>query len=147
MICSECGYRNDGSARLCRSCGAALEAKLCAKQLEEKLDRLSDKSDCLTPSPFDKKIKWVFFASAPVFIVLGTILLEMKIIGLFSAIFSVLAGITAGYPRFAWSLDKIRFIFITDISDLTPSNFWVRARKIGYWLIYGMAVGLFLHAL
>jgi len=149
MICDRCGYRNDDNAKNCSLCGAALEAKLSPEEQEKMLHRLSDRSDILTPSPLENVLKWIFLASAPVFFVLSVLFFKEAApqLGIIITIFSIFAGVSAGYPKFMWSLSKLRIIFITDTTDLTPSSFWSFGRKVSYWLFYGVAVGLFLFAL
>jgi ribosomal protein L40E len=148
MMCNRCGYKNDNSAKSCRSCSATLEAKPSEEQLEKTLNKLSDKSSGdLMPSPLERILKWVFFASAPVFLVLGILLFEIRALGLFAAILSVFAGVGAGYPKFMWGMQRFRLQLMTDTGDLKPSGFWVFGRKIGYWVVYGMAVAVVLYAL
>lgn len=148
MICESCGYRNQGDVKNCSGCGKTLAPKMSGEQsdamLTKMVNRLSDNSDNLTPSPTDKVMKWVFFAAALILFVLMLIFTKQIGYALILAFFSIIGGINAGYPNFLWELEKLRLSFsVNNSGDMTPSDFWSFGRKLSYWIILVMVVVFF----
>jgi len=142
MICSNCGSRLNSTDNKCRHCG---EEKPSAEELEKMIKKTFDKADHLKASSLDRVMKWIFFASAPVFITLSVLFSEEKIIILyiFPAGLSVFAGILAGYPKLIWEMEKLRMAGKIYTEGLEPTDKWSIGRKISYWVFYGLAIFLF----
>jgi len=141
MICFNCGSKINRSDSKCRHCG---EEKPSAEDLEKMIRKTLDKEDHLKASSLDRVMKWIFLASAPVFITLSVLFSEEKIIILyiFPAGLSVFAGILAGYPKIMWAIEKHEMARKIYTEGLEPTDNWSIGRKISYWVFYGLAVFL-----
>ena len=142
MICDMCGYKNGTNDRKCRNCGAALQAMPSEAELSAMLKRLSDRSDALTASRIDRIMMWVSFAMAPVSFAICLISTREISLAFMAAIFAIIAGIMAGFPKAIWAIDKIRISIIANSDDMTPSDFWSSTRVFMYWAFIVLVVAL-----
>ena len=133
MFCEKCEHKNRNIDEKCRNCGTDLK-RLSEDEVSAMLIRLSERSDNLIASKFDKIMKWVFFILVPVSFILCFISTnEIWLLDAFlSAFFLIFAGITAGFPSAVWQLEKLRISFFADSDDITPNEYWPFARRALY---------------
>ncbi|MDR0326415.1 MAG: hypothetical protein LBI19_10010, partial [Oscillospiraceae bacterium] len=144
MICDSCGYRKQEGVKSCRGCGVTLDSKMRGEEISSMLNRLSDRSDILTPSTLDIAMTWVFFAAAIAIFVVTLVFSKHFGYALLFAGVSVLGGVNAGHPKVIWELEKFRLSFKANgTDDLTPSDFWKIGRKISYWVIFALVIAAF----
>lgn len=136
MICESCGYRNKNSAKSCRGCGAALGPKMSDPEVSAMLNRLSDRSDALTASPFEKGIGLVLFSLSLVNLLVCIFFSSHPASNVYAIFFSIFGGVIARYPEALWKMDTLRLRFYTHVDDLAPNDLWSFSRKVLYWVFF-----------
>ena len=142
MICDACGYRNKDNAKKCMGCGAALEPKMSEEELSAMLDEMSDRSDPLTASPFDKVMGLVFFSLSLVILLVCILFPVHSLISITAILFMIVGGLIARYPKVIWELDMLRIRWYANADNLTPNDFWPISRRISYWFLFVFAIAL-----
>jgi len=119
------------SAKKCRSCNSVAGEKFNDAELAKVLND----SDELNPSQLERVLSWIFFISAAIFFVLGMIYFDTRELSILPAVFSILAGVSAGYPRALWALERARLsLRAHGTAELHPTELWTIRRKISYWI-------------
>lgn len=147
MICDSCGFRNSSNAPKCINCGAELKSRISSEEISRMIDRLSDRSDALTASEFERILKWILFSLAAAELLLCLIFSGQPTAGVLAALSALMAGICAGYPNAIWKLNKLRISMYADADDLTPNDFWSYGRKLSYWILCFISVVLLIVSL
>jgi len=142
MICDSCGYKNDDYAKSCIGCGTVLKPKLSDEELSYMLNRMSDRSDPLTASRFDKKIGLVFFSFSLIILLVCLIFSAQPFISAIATILAIVGGIVARYPKVIWEINKLRLSVYANADDITPTDFWSLSRKISYWILFVFTIAL-----
>lgn len=147
MICDSCGFKNSNNAKKCISCGAELKSGMSSAEISRMVDRLSDRSDTLTASEFERILKYIFFSLAAAEPVLCLVFSGQLAAGVIAAFSALLAGVSAGYPNVIWELNKFRISMYANADDITPNDFWAYGRKISYWILFVISVVLLIVSL
>lgn len=140
LICSLCGFKNSSNTEKCISCGAELKTGMSSGEISAMIDRLSDRSDALTASEFERILKWVFFALAAAELLLCLIFQGQPAAGILAAVYALVAGVIAGYPNVIWAVNKFRISIYANADDITPNDFWSYGRKAAYWVLFVVSV-------
>jgi len=142
MLCDSCGYRNIDNAKKCMGCGAALKPKMSGGELSAMLNEMSDRSDPLTASRFDKIMGLVFFSLSLINLIVSIFFSSQPKIGVIPIVFAIFGGVNARYPKVIWAMNKMRLRFYTNADDLTPNDLWAISRRISYYFILIIIIGL-----
>lgn len=110
------------------------------EELSAMLNEMSDRSDPLTASPFDKCMGLVFFSLSLINLVVCLFFSSQPLIGVGAIIFAILGGANARYPKVIWAVQKLRVRIFANADDITPNDVWSLSRKISYWILLGFTL-------
>jgi len=147
LLCDSCGFKNSINAKKCINCGAELKSGISGEEISRMIDRLSDRSDALTASRFERILKWIFFSLAAAELLLCLIFSGQPTAGILAALSALMVGVSAGYPNMIWAVNKFRISMYTDSDDITPNDFWSYGHKVSYWILFGVSVVLLIVSL
>lgn len=141
-ICGKCGAHNSDKNFFCVDCNEKLDDPISAKDeeriensIDQRIEKLYDKTDPLAITIFDKIIGCVCILGIVTLVILFFIALfknrslEVYYVGF---VFFIFGALDALVPQITWTLEKLRLSFtISDPENAEPSQFYVIFRKIG----------------
>ena len=155
--CDKCDRIQSNSRIFCVDCGEHLKIRLSDeevdifnKETERIIEKESWKNDPLHISVLDKIIGYLSLAGIAATILFSFVYFHdhdcdyraLVILTFIAAIiFFVCCFLGALYPKMGWELEKIRLSFtIHNVSDITPSDYYLVSRKIGTYVCFFISV-------
>ena len=132
--------QNEDNAKHCMGCGTALKPRMSDADLSAMLDQLSDRSDPLTASPFDKVMGLVFFSLSLMNLFVCIFFSSQPLIGVGAIVFAIFGGVNARYPKVIWAGNKLRVRIYANADDITPNDLWSIFRRISYRILFVSAI-------
>lgn len=146
-VCEKCGAINNNERFFCADCGKKLPAPVSKayeteinKQIEKAGERLADKTNQLTVTPFYKATGFVSVGGLLLSVVLLLVCARLQRFNpeliLYSMSFFVVGIISSFLPRMLWFFEKIRLSFtISGSENAEPSDWYLFWRKAGNLLL------------
>lgn len=139
-ICDKCGAYNSDDKMFCVDCSEKLgdaisqrEETVIKNKLNNKLEKLSNKSDCFYVSLYDKILSAVSIAGIIFIIVLAFFgkFQEDATVFIISAVCFVSSAFESLFPKLAWQVEIFFLSFKTrDWENAEPSEYYILRRKI-----------------